>query len=218
MQSIRASLYVSVAHRYWNGQWSREKNEQIYGRDASSEGLGGNLRLEALAEAGDGETESQVRTALARVKDLLDHQCLFTHWPRFHQAPSTVENMADHFAAELFAAELSHGRWQAFTVWETDAVGSTRFFDGACELHVKTLNLTLNLRGKIDSESGLIADRARVRETVRETFLGFGAAAGGDPRSWGHELFSILKQSLRQLHSLRVDLGRHEYLLIPENV
>src|SRR5262249_37638396 len=125
---VSNSVYASLAQRYWNPSWTLEKNRQIYGREASDEGVGGNLRIELEVE-GDGDSLS---TLLASLKSEIDHRTLFGPGSPFENRPSTLENLT-----EYLAGLLPNGGWSRLTVWETARLGSSRSPDGETTLHVK---------------------------------------------------------------------------------
>lgn len=218
-ESVSPSIYVSVAYRYWNGQWSREKNLQVYGADASEEGLGGNFRLQATVRTqhvlDPGAVQAILAAPLARLKGLVDHQCLFQEIPQFRTRPSSLENICEFLAADLFQQPLNGADWESLTVWETESLGCQRSVRGEVDLHMKCLNLMLTCRGPVDGETGLLIARPVIEHAVRQAFLAFSEPAG---ENWGQRLFATLKRSLSNLRVLRIDLGSQEYLQIQEPV
>lgn len=193
MVEVSQSVYVSAAHRYWNSQWSHEKNVQIYGASASPEGVGSNLRLEF----------SGPESELLRLKQLIDHRCLFTDIPEFADRPSTLEKITEYLAARVPAGA-------GLRVYENDHLSCT-CRGGEITVSLKVMNLTVTVRAPIDAESGLAMDRALVTQEVKKAFA---ESAEGDPYPWSQQLFSRLKSQIENLHSLRIDLNRHEYILI----
>ena len=68
-------LSVSLAHRYWVEAWSEERNRNLFGRSASSEGLGHNMDLELVFRSGvDVATQEKV---LKEIKSAWDHTAWF---------------------------------------------------------------------------------------------------------------------------------------------
>ncbi len=201
METFRQIAYASVAHRYRVGQL-----------------IGSNIRLEAAVACQPPGPGAEFTAALNQIKALVDHQCLFTQIERFKDHPSTAETMVDYLGQALFAVPAGHARWLSLTLWETGEIGCTRYVNGDLELHVKAFNLTLNLRGPLNVETGLVAVREMVFHSIHAAFITFEEKSFPDQNAWGRELFSNLKHSMPQLHSLRVDLGRQEYLLVPETV
>ncbi len=205
-------VYVSVAHRYWNEQWSDEKNVQIYGADASSEGIGSNMRIEITLVGASDSSEIAVTGALAHLKAKVDHQCLFL--PPFGVQPPTLENITQELARELALRPPEQGKWQSLTVWETERLACTHYFSpAATELKFKLFNLTLDCQNPVNSETGLSLGRADVIDKVREVFFNQ-APQNPDLNVWSRQLFETLRKSIECLGRLRIDLGSHEYLLV----
>src|SRR5262245_41193831 len=93
---ITQSVYASVAHRYWNQEWSAQKNRDEYGDLASEEGIGSNLRIELT-----GTNEGTVGRSLTVLKEMVDHQCLFAPDSPHFAKPSTLENIAGLLAEAI---------------------------------------------------------------------------------------------------------------------
>src|SRR5579872_3523677 len=106
MIRISNSIYASLAQRYWNPAWTPERNHQVYGREASAEGVGANLRIQ-LETAAD---EEGLQRHLDQLKRLVDHGSF----------PSTLEKLTVYLAEQLPA-----GVWTALTLWETAHLGCT---------------------------------------------------------------------------------------------
>lgn len=119
--TLTDSVTCSVSYRYARPELSPEKNAQIYGRDSSLAGLGGDFVIEATAESSGphpgpeavanswgqtlatGALPNWTRPGLEALKKTLDHRCLFRDVEWFAARPNTVENLA-LFAAEFLTA------------------------------------------------------------------------------------------------------------------
>ena len=206
------SIFASVAHRYWNEQWSCEKNVQIYGADALEEGIGSNLRIE-IGWQGDLETTEMILSpALERIKALVDHKCLFS--PPLGAEPSTLENITCELTRELLRVPPLRGRWRSLTVWESEHLGCISLVnEAAIYLVFKLFNLTLDCQIVVNPETGLGLSRWPLRDRVREVFF-TQDVKNQDLDLWSRQLFAALAKSIQSLKRLRIDLGRHEYLLV----
>jgi hypothetical protein len=216
MVRISNSVYVSLAQRYWNENWSPEENRLVYGNEASSEGLGSNMRVVPELEVAEQATETPLNEALARVKDLLDHKCLFVPGGALAARPSTLENIALFLAENLFQEPAAANRWHALTVWETDHLACTVYPRRREDvvLHMRVRNLHLSLRGGVEAASGLLIERAKVATAVETAFAAFAGPFAGGREAWAPALFEELRKSLEVLVELRIDLGRHETLVV----
>lgn len=210
MTTIAHSVYASVAQRYWREDWTPERNREVYAADASAEGLGANMRIELEGEAAL-RTESELVSALNDLKVQLDHQCLFAAESPLVGQPSTLENIALHLARTI---DLS--AWRKLTLWESDHLGCE--VEAQAQIEVKMIfkqrNLTLEVKGSMERDSGIAVPRARVRLAVEDLLVKFSSIHDSDPRVWGDKLFSALRTGLPGLVSVRVDLGRHEGLVV----
>jgi len=203
---------ASVAHRYWLLGRSAAENHRIYGSDASVEGIGSNLDVECTV-AGVMD-ESLLQAPCLNIKNRVDHRCLFEPGHELVNSPSTLEIITDWLAHQLFAWPLSEGTWHSIRVHESPELSCLQMKDGERELEFKALNLTLTLKAKLDSESGLMISRDRLRQSVRSVFLDFGARQNEDLEQWGRALFAAFKAQFPELHRLRVDLARQEFLIL----
>ncbi len=91
----------SASHYYWNQDWSREKNEQVFGRCANRNGHGHNYTLEVTV-AGEPDPVTGFVVDLKWLKDVIerevltayDHRHLNLEVPEFAKAIPTTENIA----------------------------------------------------------------------------------------------------------------------------
>lgn len=209
------SVYASLAQRYWNPEWSPEKNRRIYGTVASIEGIGSNLRIELGITAGLDGDEQLLDDPLAELKSKVDHRCLFAPGTAFENRPSTIENLTVYLARELFSSSPQVGVWSALTLWETDRLGCTAYpEESRVSLHIRTRNLWLELKGEVDPDSGLLIARETVEKAVQNAFVAFAAPAQNGVNKWAEELISHLRQSLEMLVRLRIDLGSQGSLVV----
>jgi hypothetical protein len=211
---LRQSVFASVAHRYWNPHWDEVTNRQVYGADASSEGIGSNLRLEACAIGTDGMSDDEqlseelLTPGLEQIKQLVDHQCLFAEDSEF--TLSTLENITVHLGNCLQRTALRLGHWHALTVWETEHLWCRYFpaHSDLVEIGFRLHNVSATWRGPIHLESGLALAREASRRTLAEVLE---RIPQGSPPA---ELWRAVQRSPQALCRLRIDLGRHEYILM----
>lgn len=91
----------SASHYYWNDGWSREKNEQVFGRCANRNGHGHNYTLEVTV-AGEPDSVTGFVVDLKWLKEVIekevlaayDHRHLNLEVPEFSTAIPTTENIA----------------------------------------------------------------------------------------------------------------------------
>lgn len=91
----------SSAHYYYNDLWSREKNEQVFGKCANRNGHGHNYTLEVTV-AGEVDPISGFVVDLKALKDVIEHEVIqvYDHRhlnlevPEFRSAIPTTENIA----------------------------------------------------------------------------------------------------------------------------
>jgi len=91
----------SSAHFYWNDSWSKEQNEQVFGKCANRNGHGHNYTLEVTV-AGEVDSVSGFVVDLKELKDILerevvsvyDHRHLNFEVPEFQSRIPTTENIA----------------------------------------------------------------------------------------------------------------------------
>ena len=212
---LSRSAYASVAHRYWRLDWTPEHNRDVYGADASVYGIGNNLRLEPQLLAPPEVDEVLLDRPLLRLKSLMDHRCLFEDVEAFQTLPSTLERITEYLATELFAQPLWVGHWDSMTVWETARLGYTcRAGSRMAQLHFKKRNLILTLAATVDLETGLSFSRETLDSAVEKVFAAQASTSELDLTRWSQQLFEALKLELKPLQRLRIDLGRHQYLLV----
>ena len=130
---------VSLALRYACPTWSVAKNLEIYGSDASLEGLGANFEIALTWKT----TEPSVKplAALEFVKSLLDHRCLFKDEPEFAHTSSTLENITLFVVKRLQEEKLRHSiDWVLLQVRESQNLSAVYDFKSA------SLSLTLDFQ------------------------------------------------------------------------
>lgn len=210
------STFASVAQRYWNDEWSTIKNHQIYGAEASSEGLGHNLRIVLSAMDGPGLDSSDILQRLTSSKKLVDHQCLFgPERPReFPGSASTLERVTLILFREACRPPLPLGTSLQLTIWESETVGCTVSSTQPhqpIEVHLRRHNLILSLRAQVDEQTGLAVSRDQVfarLDQIQQDWVN----APRIPGNWREHLFQQIKKELPQLESVHIDLGCHEFL------
>ena len=213
MVRVSQSVFVSLAYRYWNSSWSREKNLHIFGARASEEGMGGNWQLEAAVWVKPGE-EPELQSHLNFVKAQLDHQCLWEEISAFRERPSTPENLTLHLGQSLFSRPLNQGRWASFTIHETPHFAVTLRPDGALRASIKANNLTLECAAQLDEESGLGIARDQVTQEVKNLLMSSTEPSPLKESEWAEVLLGRLSGSIPGLKSLRIDLGRQKYIVV----
>lgn len=206
------SVYVSVAHRYWNTSWTPEKNREVYGALASVEGVGSNFRLEAVVDfAGPGEFDFAPH--LADLKAAVDHRCLFVDEARFQAAPSTTETVGRFLAETLFARP---GPWVEFVIEESPEAACA-FRPGALdaiEWRVRVMNLRFTVERSLDSVSGLALARGELERAARKLGPRFAEPTGESPEAWAESLMNAFSLEVNGLSSLRIDLGSQRFLQV----
>jgi 6-pyruvoyltetrahydropterin/6-carboxytetrahydropterin synthase len=91
----------SASHYYWNDAWSKEKNEQVFGRCANRNGHGHNYTLEVTLE-GEPDATTGFVVDLKWLKQVIerdvlvayDHHHLNLEVPEFAHMNPTTENIA----------------------------------------------------------------------------------------------------------------------------
>jgi 6-pyruvoyltetrahydropterin/6-carboxytetrahydropterin synthase len=90
----------SASHRYWNPEWSEEKNKEVFGKSASPHGHGHNYALELTVE-GEADPETGMIINLYDLKKIMkevledfDHKHLNEDNPHFKTLVPTTENIA----------------------------------------------------------------------------------------------------------------------------
>ena len=209
MREMSRSVYVSLAHRYWNFDWDRRQNHEVYGRLASPDGIGANLRLELR-----GGDEPDLRLGTARLKALVDHHALFSDVPEFTRASSTLERITIFLAAR-------HGvpAWRTLTVHEDDRLSCVVDRSGRLTLRERIFNFTLEFNGQPDPESGVLQPRGSAAAVVRELAPNFAAdhsATGA--AAWAKAWFAALNDRLPKLSALEVALNPRESLRVSGTV
>lgn len=100
MITLSRRVHFSSGHRYYNANWSEEKNKEVFGSSYSSHGHGHNYILEAQVkgpldiETGMVINLTDLDTILKDVSDLLDHKHLNDSVEYFKNITPTTENIA----------------------------------------------------------------------------------------------------------------------------
>jgi hypothetical protein len=209
------SVYVSSAHRYWNFQWSEARNREVYGAQASVEGVGSNLRLEIAVQVNENSGDADLRAAVAELKKLADHRCFFADVAAFAEAPSTLEAVTQYLAQKLFSQAPPAGRWAYLTVAENEHLSCT-VFPGSTdvEMRIRVLNLEMSIRRDVDSLSGLALDRREAWDSVRAVAPGFAEPAAAGEAAWAESLRQALEIKVKGLSELRIDLGSQRFIRV----
>jgi 6-pyruvoyltetrahydropterin/6-carboxytetrahydropterin synthase len=109
---LTKKMEFSASHRYWNPEWSAEKNREVFGKSAGPHGHGHNYSLEVTVE-GEVDPETGMIINLYDLKTLMkdvltefDHKHLNDDNPRFRDIMPTTENIARVFW-EIFEEKLA---------------------------------------------------------------------------------------------------------------
>lgn len=206
------TVYVSLAHRYWNPGWSAQQNLSVYGADASVEGMGANMRLDGYAMNPSASELTALLPALESVKGLIDHRSVFDDLPEFKSRASTLESMAEFLGQKLFASPLGLGKWHSLRLWQGENLSCVTFpGQERLELNLKVMDLWLTFEGKINSETGLIRARGEVFPCVQQAYGSCQNVAIDDRAAW---LFKYLQSQLEFLTRVEIDLTRQKYLVL----
>jgi 6-pyruvoyltetrahydropterin/6-carboxytetrahydropterin synthase len=97
---LTKKMEFSASHRYWNPEWSEEKNREIFGKSAGPYGHGHNYCLELTVE-GEVDPETgmiinldDLKTIMKEVLKDFDHKHLNEDNARFKDLVPTTENIA----------------------------------------------------------------------------------------------------------------------------
>lgn len=97
---ISKKFEFSASHRYWQEEWSKEKNDQVFGLCTSPYGHGHNYELHVTV-AGEIDPVTGMIINLTDLKkhvnviiNLFDHKFLNIDTPYFKQIIPTTENIA----------------------------------------------------------------------------------------------------------------------------
>jgi 6-pyruvoyltetrahydropterin/6-carboxytetrahydropterin synthase len=97
---ITKTFEFSASHRYWREDWSKEKNEQIFGLCTSPYGHGHNYELhvtvhgEVNPQTGMIINLSDLKKMVNHVLEQFDHKFLNIDTPYFTDKVPTTENIA----------------------------------------------------------------------------------------------------------------------------
>jgi hypothetical protein len=214
MVRVTQSIYVSLAYRYWNSAWPKEKNLQAYGARASEEGMGGNWRVELGADVGAGE-RPDLEPHLTFLKSILDHRCLWEDVEAFRSEPSTPEAVCAHLAPLTFQRVLNCGKWSSLTIHESDRLSFTAWADGrAMSAEYKVNNLTLTCQARWQKDTNLALSREQITQAVRGLYEKYREPSADSVDVWAQSLKTRLKGHVENLIRLRVDLGRDRHIIV----
>lgn len=209
------SVSVSVALRYWNSRWSDVENRRHYGRDASPEGLGANLRLTAAAH---GARDGDLAPSLEGLHRLCDHRCFFTDFPEFAHQASTLERVALFLGRHMFAEAppAPFERWSFLRVTDGHRLSFLVRPGLPTDLWVeeRIFNFTCLTRNGVDPTTGLARPRGKLEAVARAMAPSLAAPVEGADALWAKEVFGRFAQELSGLVELTVDLGRHGALRV----
>lgn len=97
---LTKKMEFSASHRYWNPEWSEEKNREIFGKTAGPHGHGHNYCLELTVE-GEVDPETgmiinldDLKTIMKDVLTDFDHKHLNEDNVHFKDLVPTTENIA----------------------------------------------------------------------------------------------------------------------------
>jgi len=108
---LTKKMEFSASHRYWNPEWSEEKNREVFGKSAGPHGHGHNYSLEVTVE---GEVDPRtgmiinlydLKTIMKDVLEDFDHKHLNDDNPHFSELIPTTENIA-RVLWEIFEGRL----------------------------------------------------------------------------------------------------------------
>lgn len=125
---ITKKVEFSASHRYWNKNWSEEKNRKFYGKSSLPGGHGHNFMLEVTVE-GEIDPETGMIINLFDLKQIVssvlgdfDHKNLNEDNPRFQDLIPTTENIAKILweVIEEKIIERDDCRLYKIRVYETD--------------------------------------------------------------------------------------------------
>jgi hypothetical protein len=206
------TAYVSLAHRYWNPAWTADRNLEVYGDDASPEGIGGNLRLDAFVQNPGTVEHPELPQALSTLKTLVDHKSIFDDFSTFASRASTLEVLTQFLSGKLFSKPLRQGRWHSLRVWQGEKL-SCRAFNGTAnlELRMRVGDLWLTFSGPIAAETGLVAVREQVFRNVQQTYSNLQKTEFGERADW---VFKQLQSQMESLTRIEIDLTRQKYLAL----
>lgn len=198
---IRQKQYVSVAHRYWDSRWDEAQNRRRYGRQASPQGVGSNM----LVEIGKyGAQPSELASASLKVKQLLDHRCLFTEISEFEGQASTLERVCLYLQKNLPPLDWLRVEENSHLACQAGPRG--------LRLEVDVMNLRLSFSGPM-GEDGQIFEREQVTQAVINEYKSERAGPDENSGRWAEKLYTNLAQRL-PVDELRIDLGRQRYILV----
>ncbi len=115
-----------ASHRYWNPNWSEEKNREIFGENTSPYGHGHNYVVEVTV-SGPVDPETGMILNVRDLKRLvepiieeLDHKFLNEDVPHFRSVQPTTENLAAYLFSRISEVLPQGIRLQSVRVYESE--------------------------------------------------------------------------------------------------
>ena len=125
---LTRKMEFSASHRYWNPEWSEERNKEVFGKSAGPHGHGHNYTLEITVE-GEVDAETGMIINLYELKAIMkevllefDHKYLNEDTPFFKEMIPTTENIA-RVMWDIFHERLSSNqrcKLHRVRLYETD--------------------------------------------------------------------------------------------------
>ncbi len=139
MVTVTRRFEFSAAHRYWRDDWSKEQNEQAFGKCISPYGHGHNYTLEVTVQGnidpitGMVMNVTEIKTIIGKVLEDFDHKHLNEDTPYFKERIPTTENIV-RVLWGLIAPQFSQGvRLARLRLYEMSDLWAE--YDGADEAH-----------------------------------------------------------------------------------
>lgn len=130
--SVTRKARFCAGHKYWRGEWSAEKNREVFGACANENGHGHNYTLEVTVSGPiDPKTGMVInlsdldRLIHQLVIDRIDHRNLNVDVPELTGKIPTTEVLAD-FIWNALESKIPAGRLEEVRVYEADDLWSSR--------------------------------------------------------------------------------------------
>jgi 6-pyruvoyltetrahydropterin/6-carboxytetrahydropterin synthase len=164
----------SAAHRYWRDEWSREQNEQVFGKCTSLYGHGHNYTLDVSVKGAPDPVTGMImnmvdlKAIVNGVLEEFDHKHLNEDTPYFKDRIPTTENIV-RVLWVLIAPRLPEGAalarlrlyemddlWSEYDGAEEASFSRSYVFSAAHRLHARALSDEENraLYGKCNNPNG----------------------------------------------------------------
>ena len=174
MVSITRRFEFSASHRYWREDWSKERNEQVFGKCTSSYGHGHNYTLDVTIKGAPDPVTGMVmniaelKAIVGGVLEEFDHRHLNEDTPYFKERIPTTENIV-RVLWGLIAPRLPQGAalvrlrlyemndlWAEYDGADEAAFARSYVFSAAHRLHAPALSDEENraLYGKCNNPNG----------------------------------------------------------------